>query len=69
MRCISCDHVGLCAPDCPIAPWNDGHTRLAPPPFAYLLRQRRWARYPADRRDAWFKNDAVRAEQERRFYG
>lgn len=70
-RCITCDHFGLCAPDCPIAPWNIDLPGLTsnPSPFVYLLRQRRWSKRPVDREDTWFWNRDIRYQQQRNFFG
>ncbi len=69
MRCVNCDHYGLCAPDCPIAPWNtETGTADDPSPFVYLLRQRRWSGRPVDRRDTWFADPDIRREQHWRFF-
>jgi hypothetical protein len=69
-RCITCGHFGLCAPDCPIAPWNtEPDLAKAPSPFAYLLRQRRWSRFPVEREDTWFCNRDIRHRQQLHFFG
>jgi hypothetical protein len=69
-RCITCDHFGLCAPDCPIAPWNvEPGLAISPSPFIYLLRQRRWSKRPVEREDTWFWDRDVRHQQQRNFFG
>lgn len=66
--CRTCRHFGLCAPDCTLAPWNfEPATYPAPSAFAYLLRQRRWAGSPVDRRDARFWDPRLAEAQHRAF--
>lgn len=62
-RCLDCRHLGLCAPDCPIAPWNQDVSYPAVSSFAFLLRQRRWAGSPVRRVDTEFYSE--RRERER----
>lgn len=68
-RCGTCKHFGLCAPDCPLGPWNLDAAKYPASPFAFLLRQRRWAGSPVDRRDTFFMDYEVRREQQLRFFG
>jgi len=59
-RCASCRSYGLCAADCPIAPWNDEQVLWpAPAPWRYLLRQRRWAGSPVPREVIFFVDPAL----------
>lgn len=41
--CASCESYGLCAVDCPSAPWDGTSTDSM---FILLLRQRRWFPFP-----------------------
>lgn len=54
-RCSDCRSFGLCAADCPIAPWNQEPASYpAPSRFAYLVRQRRWCGSPVSITDIIF---------------
>lgn len=55
-RCRECKVVTYCCVDCGLAPWNQDRP-VAPSPFAYIMRFRRWLGHPPFRDDLHFYYD------------